>query len=88
MATILSFVCVNDKNAVVRATLKLRSGGADIADVQSVLREAAGSVTTTDDETSTGDDATIRNRTRQLYIEWCAAIGALTKVTTAAQYNK
>ena len=73
------------------AQQKLRTGGISISDVQMVLREAAAAVDVGDESSSSSASSSAadtglasRRRTRQLYIELIAAVGALLSKSSTA----
>lgn len=81
LAAIITFACVADHSCVKRAQATLIGAELSLADVQAVLREAAAAVNVEDTEEASGSDEAAAveelRRTRQRYIEWGAAIGAL-----------
>lgn len=81
LASIIAFACVADHSCVKRAQATLAGAEQSLVNVQAVLREAAAAVSVEGAEEETGSDEAVAaetlRRTRQRYIEWGAAVGAL-----------
>ena len=72
----MAFACIGDPSCVTRAQATLAGAELSLSDVRLILREAAGAVNVDIDEED-ADAAEALRRTRQRYIEWGAALGAI-----------
>lgn len=87
LSVIIAFGCVGNPSCVSRAIATLSGAELGLYDVQWVLREAAAAVSVEDDFKSEDSDEILSVEalkfTRQKYIEWGAALGALLAADTS-----
>jgi beta-catenin-like protein 1 len=96
LSSIIAFACVSDPVCAGRAQATLAASEMGLADVQSILREAAAAVRVSalgegqgegegqGQESKEDEEEVALRRTRQRYVEWGAALGAIMSRASAS----